>query len=96
MPHQTEPSANSALGVILGGMLGKAAVRSENTQVIDGHAGLQLDILITAPGRSPVVIEAEYDPAQNVENGARDRLNLKERASPVPSRPPSRYQLWGR
>ena len=38
MPHQTEPSANNALGNILQGMLGKATVRSENTQVIQGHA----------------------------------------------------------
>ena len=77
MPHQTEPSANNALGLILQGMLGKATVRSENTQVIEGHAGYHPDVLVTAPGRSPVVIEAEYDPAQNVEPEARDRLNLK-------------------
>ena len=77
MPHQTEPSANKALGDLLQGMLGKATVRSENTQVIEGHAGFHPDVLITATGRSPVVIEAEYDPAQNVEPEARDRLNLK-------------------
>ena len=77
MPHQTEPSANNALGNLLQGMLGKATVRSENTQVIEGHAGYHPDILITATGRSPVVIEAEYDPAQNVEPEARGRLNLK-------------------
>ena len=77
MPHQTEPSANNALGNILQGMLGKAAVRFENTSVIQGHAGLQPDILVTSPGRSPVVIEAEYDPAQNVEPEAMGRLNLK-------------------
>ena len=77
MPHQTEPSANNALGNLLQAMLGKATVRSENTQVIQGHAGLQPDILVTAPGRSPVVVEAEYDPAQNVEPEATGRLNLK-------------------
>ena len=77
MPHQTEPSANNALGNLLQAMLGKATVRSENTQVIEGHAGYHPDVLVTAPGRSPVVIEAEYDPAQNVEPEARDRLNLK-------------------
>ena len=76
MPHQTEPSANTTLGNLLQGMLGKADVRSENTSVIQGHAGLQPDILITATGRSPVVIEAEYDPAQNVEPEARARLGL--------------------
>ena len=84
MPHQTEPSANNALGNILQGMLGKATVRSENTQVIQGHAGLQPDILITAPGRSPVVIEAEYDPAQNVEPEAVQRLGLNVVGQPRP------------
>ena len=58
-------------------MLDKATVRSENTKVIEGHAGLQPDILVTATGRSPVVVEAEYDPAQNVEPEAKDRLGLK-------------------
>ena len=52
-------------------------MRSENTQVILGHAGYHPDILITATGRSPVVIAAEYDSAQNVEPEARDRLNLQ-------------------
>ena len=84
MPHQTEPSANNALGDLLRGMLGKATVRSENTQVIEAHAGYHPDILITALGRSPVVIEAEYDPAQNVENEARKRLNLKVAGQPQP------------
>ena len=84
MPHQTEPSANNALGNLLQGMLGKATVLSENTQVIEGHAGFHPDVLITAVGRSPVVIEAEYDPAQNVEPEARNRLNLKVTGQPRP------------
>ena len=52
MPHQTEPSANTTLGNLLQPMLGKALVHSENTQVIEGHAGYHPDILITATGRS--------------------------------------------
>ena len=76
MPHQTEPSANNALDSILQGMLGKATVRSEKSQVIQGHAGLQSDILVISPGRSPVVIESEYDPAKNVEPEATGRLSL--------------------
>ena len=48
MPHQTEPSAKTTLGNTLQRMLGKATVRSENTQVIEGHAGYHPDILITA------------------------------------------------
>ena len=93
MPHQTEPSANNALGNILQGMLGKATVRSENTQVIQGHAGLQPDILVTATGRSPVVIEAEYDPAQNVEPEATGRLglNVTGQARPIEAAIALRY-----
>ena len=93
MPHQTEPSANNALGSVLQGMLGKAIVRSENTQVIQGHAGLQPDILVTATGRSPVVIEAEYDPAQNVEPEATGRLglNVTGQARPIEAAISVRY-----
>ena len=77
MPHQTEPSANNAMGGLLQAMLPRSEVRSENTRSIVGHSGLQPDILITAPGRSPVVIEAEYMPAANVEPEAKGRLGLE-------------------
>ena len=77
MPRHTEPSANNALGVLLQRMLGKAVVRSENTQIIEGHPGLRPDIVITAVGRSPVVVESEYLPAATVEEEARSRLGLK-------------------
>ena len=77
MPQQTEPSANSALGELLAKMLPGSVVRSEHTQVIVDHPGLQPDILITAPGRSPVVLEAEFMPAANAEAEARSRLGLE-------------------
>ena len=77
MPRQTEPSANNALGGLLQAMMGRSRVHSENTQAIAGHAGLQPDILITAVGRSPVVIESEFIPAANVEQEAKDRLSLE-------------------
>ena len=80
MPHQTEPSANNAMGYLLQAMLPRSNVRSENTRAIAGHPGLQPDILITAPGSSPVVIEAEYMPAANVEAEARQRLGLETTA----------------
>ena len=67
MPRQTEPNANNALGSLLQDMLPRGQVRSENTQAISGQAGLRPDIIITAPGRSPVVVEAEYTPARMVE-----------------------------
>ena len=76
MPRHTEPSANNDLADLLRPMLFGWQVRSENTQVIAGRPGLQPDILITAPGRSPVVIEAEYMPAHTVEGEARSRLGL--------------------
>ena len=77
MPHQTEPNANSAMGGLLQTMLPRSEVRSEHTKAIVDHAGLQPDILITATGRSPVVIEAEYMPAANVEPEAKGRLGLE-------------------
>ena len=81
MPRQTEPNANNALGILLQGMLPRSSVRSENTQAISGHPGRRPDILITAPGRSPVVVEAEYMPADEVEADAKVRLGLELAAS---------------
>ncbi len=37
MPHQTEPSANNAMGTLLQGMLSRRQVLSENTQTTAGH-----------------------------------------------------------
>ena len=73
-PRQTEPSVNNALGGLLQGMLPGREVRAEHTRTLAGQRGLQPDILITAAGRSPVVIEAEYEPAANVETEATSRL----------------------
>ena len=84
MSHQTEPSANTVLGALLQRMLPGAQVRSENTQVIAGYAGRQPDLLITAPGRSPVVIEAEYLPAFMVRDDAQQRLGLEVVDDPRP------------
>ena len=77
MPRHIEIVANSVLGGILAGMLHSYDVLSENTQQIVGRPGLQPDILVTAPGRAPVVIEAEFMPARTVEEEARDRLGLE-------------------
>ena len=75
-PHQTEPSANNALGTILCRMLPSCAVHSETTRAISDHPGLRPDIIITDNQRSPVVVEAEYTPARSVEREAVDRLGL--------------------
>ena len=74
--RHTEPIANSALGRVLAGMLPTCNVRHEDTGVIVGSAGLHPDILITASDRAPVVIEAEYHPANSVEDDALMRLGL--------------------
>ena len=84
MPHQTEPSANNATGSLLQAMLPRSSVRSQNTQAISGHPGLRPDILITAHGRAPVVVEAEWMPARTVEAEARSRLGLEVAANGRP------------
>ncbi len=81
MPRQTEPNANNALGNLLQAMLPRSSVRSENTQAISGHPGLRPDIILVSPGRSPVVIEAEYMPARTVEPEAKSRLGLEVAAN---------------
>ncbi|MDE0631746.1 MAG: hypothetical protein OXH73_09605 [Caldilineaceae bacterium] len=80
MPRQTEPNVNNAMGILLEAMLPRSEVRSENTQAIYGRPSLKPDILITEPGRAPVVIEAEYMPAASVEAEAKDRLGFKTAA----------------
>ena len=77
MPRQTEPSVNNALGALLQPMMGSARVRSENVRAIAGHPGLQPDITVTEPGRAPVIVEAEFEPARSVEDEARSRLGLE-------------------
>ena len=91
MPHQTEPSANNALGRLLQRMLPGCEVSAEHTRIIDGHPGLQPDIIVTAAGRSPVVIEAEYDPAANAEDEAKSRLGLEVAARPIEAAAALRY-----
>ena len=77
MPQQIEQNANNALGALLRRLLPKYDVLYENTKQIVNQPGLHPDILITAPGRSPVVVEAEYMPAYTVEGEAKDRLELE-------------------
>ena len=76
-PRHSEPSANNELGDLLRAMLAGCLVRSENTQLIEGRAGLQLDNLITAPDRAPIVVEAEYEAFGNAEGDAAARLGLR-------------------
>ncbi len=66
------------MGLILQGMLPRSTVHYENTGMIVSDASLQPDILITGADRAPVVIEAEFEPASNVEKEAVERLGLQE------------------
>ena len=77
MPQQTEPNANNALGDLLRSMMPGSKVFSENTQTFPAHPGRHADVLVTTPGRSPVVVEAEYEPAPQAEQDAADRLGLQ-------------------
>lgn len=82
--RNSESSANFALGDLLKGMLRSFLVRAEQTRIVSGHPSLRPDILITAAGRSPVVVEAEYEPALGVETDARIRLGLEITDEPRP------------
>ena len=73
-PRQIESATNVALADLLRPMLPGCAVRAEQTQTIVDHPGRHPDALVTAPGRSPVVIEAEYEPNANPEVDAYPRL----------------------
>ncbi len=75
-PRHSEPSVNNELGDLLRGMLFGCQIRSENTQLIVGNPSLQLDNLITAPDRAPVVVEAEYEAVGTAEADAAGRLGL--------------------
>ena len=76
MPNQIEPNVNNTLGDLLRGMMPGSKVLSENTQTFPAHPGQHADVLITAPGRSPVVVEAEYESAPEAEKDAAARLGL--------------------
>ncbi len=57
-------------------MLSGCVVRSENTRLVEGNASLQIDNLITATGRAPVVVEAEYAAVGDAQDDAIGRLGV--------------------
>ena len=95
MARQTEPSVKQRHGECAARHAVPAVdVRSENTQTITGHAGFRPDILIMDPGRSPVVIEAEYVPGANVEAEAKSPLGAGSGGErDAASKPPSRFSI---
>ena len=74
MTSMYEPVATTDLARILQGMSGAATVEPEPKDVFPG--GRRPDLLITAPGRSPVVIESREAPADNLERDAVARFGL--------------------
>ena len=74
MTSMYEPVANTDLARLLDEMTGPATVDPEPPDVFPG--GKRPDLLITAPGRSPVVIEARQLPAANLEEDAAARFAL--------------------
>ena len=81
-PKQMEPNVNNALGNLLKGMMPTCTVLAENTQTFTDHPGRHADVLVTATGRSPVVVEAEFEPAPEAEKDARERLGLRVNGEP--------------
>ena len=73
--QQTEPTVNVALGAALRGMMPGCMVHTETTRAISSHAGKRPDVLVTAADRAPVVVEAEYEPAAEVEQDAIQRID---------------------
>ena len=66
-PKQMEPNVNNALGNLLKSMMPTCTVLAENTQTFPDHPGRHGDVLVTATGRSPVTVEAEFEPAPEAE-----------------------------
>ncbi len=83
-PRQIEGTTNAALAGLLRPMLPGCAVRSEQTQTLADYSGRHPDILVAAPGRSPVVVEGEYMPAASAEQDAQERLGLAVVGEPRP------------
>ena len=72
MPQQTEPNVNNTLGDLLRAMMPDSEVSSPRTpRHSPPHPGRHADVLVTTPGRSPVVVEAEYEPAPRSGAGRR-------------------------
>ena len=77
MARQAETNLNYVLADILKKMAPKSDMKAENTRVLREGMSYQPDILIAASGRSPVIIEAEYEPARSVEEEAKQRLGAE-------------------
>ena len=86
MSRQHEVSLNNNLAQLLDGMFSQSQVQPENTDAPVKKTSKRPNIRITGNDAS-VIIEAEFDPANNVENEAQKRLKsrLKNQSRPVES-----------
>ena len=86
--HQDESIANGALALRIDEVMHDRKIRAEATSTIagKGNAGLKPDVLITATGRSPVIIEAKWMdvPEHLVQEQARTRLRQRVNGQPHP------------
>ena len=88
MSNLSEQALNIELGNQLAKILpGFSKIEAERTKVLAKKPGKRQDISITGKGRAPVIIEAEFEPALNVEEEAKGRLKsrLKNQSLPVES-----------
>ena len=80
MPRNEEYTVNAYLADLLRARnprwKEKGAVRAEQTGALAGSKG-QPDLIVLSPEGSPVIIEAEYMPARNVEQEALGRLGAQ-------------------
>ena len=94
MSNQSEQALNIELGNRLADMLPSFyKIETERTKVLAKSPGKQPDISITSKGRAPIVIEAEYAPANKVENEAQERLKSRLKNQTLPLRSRHRFDL---
>ena len=73
-PHQNETNANKALADWIEKVMHGRQTHPESTGILEDFPCEQPNITITAPGRSPVVIEAECEPVRTAEEEAKKRF----------------------
>ncbi len=87
-PHSNETNANKALGNLIKQVMHGRETQAEHTRKLagKGNQGKAPDIVITATGRSPVVIEAKWMhvPENEVQEQARQHVGKRINGQPHP------------
>ena len=84
--RQEEGNANKALADLIKQVMHGRTAKAGHTRILKKSAAKKPDITITATGRSPVIIEAEYMPAHEVEEDARKRFKtprVEDQSHPI-------------